>query len=172
MDLSGYRELFAVAVKSRQNPLARLSRLVQTTAVLTSKNARLVLVFAIGFACAGINAALIISRHYRAPAFVFVAAFVLVWLVLKKVPQPSLNQSEMRGRRQKAYRSSRRLGFLFAASYAVALLELFTGQWKDIPALGVIAALLWGAFLIFWCFYSAARIKRKMQEDGAAMTVR
>jgi hypothetical protein len=55
----------------------------------------------------------------------------------------------------------RRLGFLYIFGFAMTIVGLFSGVFKEFPVWGVVLMFSWGGFLIWACFRGARWYKEK-----------
>ncbi|HUO25804.1 MAG TPA: hypothetical protein VMU61_09060 [Candidatus Aquilonibacter sp.] len=125
------------------------------------KHSRILALLSVSFACVALNFWLITTRHYRLPIFVFVAAIILIAIVLPKLPPPTKAPKEIKNNLLKASASVRRLGFLYILGTAMAIVGLFSGEFKDLPIWGIVAMFAWGGFLIWAAFRGAKWYKDK-----------
>jgi hypothetical protein len=125
------------------------------------KHSRILFLLSVAFACVSLNVWLITTRHYRLPLFVFVATIILVAIILPKLPPPTKDPKEINNNLLRASTSVRRLGFLYIFGFAMAVLGLLSGEYKEFPVWGIVLMFAWGGFLIWASFRGAKWYKDK-----------
>jgi len=130
------------------------------------KYSRPMVLISMGFACVAINFWLITTGHYRLPLFVFLGCIFITPLILRKLPPITTDPKEIATYQLKASSSARRLAFMYSAGFAMALLSLISGGFKDTPVWATVFAFCWGGFLI-WFFFRLSRQHKKSAERDA-----
>lgn len=130
------------------------------------KHSRILILLFVSFACVGLNFWLVTTGHYRLPLLVFVAAVGLVVLAFRKLPPATNDPQEININLLKASASVRRLGFLYIFGFAMAIVGLFTGEFKELPLWGVALLFAWSGLLIWACFRGAKWYKEKAGSSG------
>jgi RsiW-degrading membrane proteinase PrsW (M82 family) len=120
---------------------------------------RIIVLLSASIACVAINFGLIMTGHYRAPLFVFLACILVVATVLPKLPPFTKDPQQIRTSQLKASRSFRQVGYIFIGGFVLGLLNLLSGEFKGIPAWWVVIMFCWSGFLIWGCFRMAKRYR-------------
>ena len=127
---------------------------------MLKRYSRLIVLFAVCFACVAVNVWLIMMGHYRLPLLVFVLCLVGAPLILRKLPPVIKGRQEIRINQLRAASAARRLGWIYVAGLVLGSLNLISGGAKDMPFLAVVIAIGWSVFLIWGCFWMAKRFKQ------------
>lgn len=125
------------------------------------RHSRILVLLSVSFTCVALNLWLITTRHYRLPLAVFVGAIVLIVVILPKLPPPTREPKDINKNLLRASASVRRLGFLYIFGFAMTLVGLLTGEFKEFPVWGIVLMFAWGGFLIWACFRGARWYREK-----------
>jgi hypothetical protein len=138
-----------------------MKRWQSSFAMQRTQHFRLLVLLSVSFVCVALNFWLVKTGHYRLPLFVFVGAVALIALAFRKLPPPTRDPREIEDGLLRASASARRLGFLYIFGFAMAIVGLFTGEFKNFPIWGIVLLFLWGGFLIWAAFRGAKCFKTK-----------
>jgi len=126
-----------------------------------TKHSRILVLVSVSFACVALNYWLITTGHYRLPLLVFIGAIALIMLALRKLSPSTKDPKEIKNNLLKASSSARRPGVLHIIGFAVAIVSLLSGEFKDVPTWAVVLAFGWGGFLIWHLFRGAKWYKER-----------
>jgi hypothetical protein len=125
------------------------------------KHSRILALVSVSLACVALNFWLVTTHHYRLPLFVFATAIVLLVIILAKMPPSSKEPQKINNDLLRASASVHRLGLLYIFGFALTIVGLFSGEFKELPVWGVVLMFVWGGFLIWACFRGAKWYKAR-----------
>ena len=120
---------------------------------------RIIVLLSVSIACVATNFWLITTGHYRAPLFVFLGCILISAIVLPKLPPFTKDLQQIRTSQLKASKRLRTMGYIFIGGFVLGVLNLFSGEFKGMPAWLIVFVFCWSGFLIWSCFWMAKRCK-------------